>query len=216
MQIYNSADFVDVIDVTLFKFNHYDNLIWTKCLNQLDYMQVDEDSILVTPDQLEALFEANFERDLRRIKSITFELVHKDASSLFFLHKILEDFYRLKWIKLTISRRRNFSRIVEDFEKSARHIKYSYKIVSATLRLNEFLPYETLTTLNPLFEKVGLIDNIKPYARHKIKRIIHSIELILNTEDVSEDQAEALSMLLDFIDPKMEGDNPDMMLVTEW
>lgn len=216
MKIYSSADFVDVIDVTLFKYNHYDNLIWTKCLNQLDYMKVDDDSILINPYQLEKLFELNFEKEIRRIKAVTFELIHKDASSLFFLHKILEDFSRLKWIKLTISRRRNFSRMVEDFEKTSRQIKYSYRIVHATLRLNEFLPPEMCISLNPFLKDVGLIDSDKPYSLTRVKTLVHGIETILNLRDITDEQAESLAMLLDFIDFKLEGDNPDVMLVTEW
>ena len=47
MRVYSAAAMCDVIDVTLFKFNHYDNLIWTKALNQLDYLQADDNSIII-------------------------------------------------------------------------------------------------------------------------------------------------------------------------
>lgn len=216
MNVFNSADFVDVIDVTLFKYNHYDNLIFTKCLNQLDYLRVDDDSILVTPDQLQALFELNFEKDLRRINAITFELIHKDASSLFFLNKILEDFYRLKWVKLTLSKRRNFSRLVEDFEKTSRQIKYSYRVVHSTIRLNELMDVDTILKLNSRFEGVGLLDKKTPYSRRKLKTIIYGLESIMHNADIDEEEAEAISLLFDVIDSKLEGDNPDVLLVTEW
>lgn len=216
MKLYNSADLVDVIDVTLFKYNHYDNLIWTKCLNQVDYNRVSEDEILVTPYQLETLFELNFEKDIRRIKSINFELVHKDASSLFFLHKILEDFRRLKWIKITLSKRRNFSRMVEDFENSSRQIKYSYKILHSTVRLNEFLDLEMITSLNSFFKKAGILTSDRPYSNIKANNLVLSTEALLNDDDLSDVQVEALAVILDFIDSKMQGDDPEIMFVTEW
>jgi hypothetical protein len=215
MKIYNSSDFVDVIDVTLFKYNHYDNLIWTKCLNQLDYMRVDDESILVTPYQLETMFEYNFEKEIRRIKAITFELIHKDASSLFFLHKIVEDFGRLKWIKLTLSKRRNFSRVIEDFENTTRQIKYSYKILRATVRLSEFIDVHEIKKINPLLRSAGLIGE-KPYNSMPIKRLTMGVESILGSEDMSDQTAESLAMILDIIDHKLEGDNPEVLLVTDW
>ena len=215
MKIYSSSDFVDVIDVTLFKFNHYDNLIWTKCLNQLDYMRVDDESILITPYQLQTLFEYNFEKEIKRIKAITFELIHKDASSLFFMHKIVEDFERLKWIKLTLSKRRNFSRMVEDYEKTSRQIKYSYKIIRTTVRLNEFLDLTDIKKINVFLKESGLFKT-NPYELMSMRHLALTIEGILGSKDMSDSTAEALAAILDVIDPKMEGENPEVMLVTDW
>ena len=97
MDSFNTASMCDVIDITLYKFNYYDNLIWTKCLNQLDYSNVNEDSILITPYQLRLLLDLNFKRELMKIRAIALELIHRDANSIYFLNKILTDFDRLKY-----------------------------------------------------------------------------------------------------------------------
>ena len=100
MQGFNTGSMCDIIDITLYKFNHYDNLIWTKCINQLDYTQYNEDSIVVTPYQLKTLLHLNFKRELLKIRAISYELIHKDANSLYFLDTILKDFDKLnKWVK---------------------------------------------------------------------------------------------------------------------
>lgn len=204
----------DIIDITLFKFNHYDNLIWTKCLNQVDYMRVDADSILVSPNQLKQLLDLNFKRDLLKIRAITFELIHRDANSLYFLDRILGDFSRLKWIKITLSKSRNFSRMVKI--NNDKQIKYSFKIVKATLRLNELFDWDQIQLINPVLKDLKLIDKNKPYAALNVGTILNKLETALNYETVSDDQAEIIGLIIDTLSFKIETDNADILLVTDW
>lgn len=216
MQPYSSATMCDLIDVTLFKYNHIDNLIWTRCLNQLDFIEVRQDSIVVTPEQLIMVFELNFERELDRIRSMPFDLVHKDATSLYFLTKILYDFDRLKFVKLTLNKTRHFSRTVEDNQNN-KEIRYSFKVLKMTIRMNEFFNMKELKAINPHLIKVGLLDQDKPYKEIKMQHFVNVLENMLNMDDSLSDQvAESLGFMVDFMDPKMIGDDPDVMLVTDW
>jgi hypothetical protein len=215
MRVYSAAAMCDVIDVTLFKFNHYDNLIWTKALNQLDYLQADDNSIIISPEQMQLLLDSNFGREIKRIKATTFELIHRDASSIFFLDKIVEEFENLKWIKLSLSKSRSFSRMVEDFEGGNRQIKYSYKILKATLRLSDFLPVADINRINKPLKQIGIIID-KPYKTHATRDLVMQIEMAMNSDTVDDTSAEILSFILDVIDNKLEGDNPDILFVTDW
>ena len=129
--------------------------------------------------------------------------------------KINSIFILLKWIKLTLSKRRNFSRVIEDFENTTRQIKYSYKILRATVRLSEFIDVHEIKKINPLLRSAGLIGE-KPYNSMPIKRLTMGVESILGSEDMSDQTAESLAMILDIIDHKLEGDNPEVLLVTDW
>jgi hypothetical protein len=211
----DTASLCDIIDITLYKFNHYDNLIWTKCLNQVDYTQIDEDSILVTPYQLQMMLNLNFKRDLMKIRAITFDLIHTDANSLYFLDKILGDFTRLKWIKLTLSKTRNFSRTVK-INENATQIKYSFKIVKATFRLNEIFEDAELKKINPILHKYDLIPRNKPYQLQPAVKILNALDAALNHTSVSDNDAELLAIILDALSFKIENDNPDILLVTDW
>jgi len=211
----DTASLCDIIDITLYKFNHYDNLIWTKCLNQVDYTQIDEDSILVTPYQLQMMLNLNFKRDLMKIRAITFDLIHTDANSLYFLDKILGDFTRLKWIKLTLSKTRNFSRTVK-INENATQIKYSFKIVKATFRLNEIFEDAELKKINPILHKYDLIPRNKPYQLQPAVKILNALDAALNHTSVSDNDAELLAIILDTLSFKIENDNPDILLVTDW
>ena len=216
MQPYSSATMCDLIDVTLFKYNHIDNLIWTKCLNQVDFIEINQDTIVITPEQLIQVLELNFERELDRIRSMPFDLVHKDATSLYFLMRILSDFDRLKFIKLTLNRTRHFSRTVEDNQKN-KEIRYSFRVLKMTIRMNEFFNLKELRNINPHLIKVGLLNADKPYNEVKMQHFINVLENMLNMDDsLSDADAESLGFMVDFMDPKMIGDDPDVMLVTDW
>ena len=214
MKSYNTALMCDIIDVTLFKFNHYDNLIWTKCLNQIDYMRVDEDSIVVSPNQLRQLLDLNFKRDLLKIRAIPLELIHKDANSLYFLDRLIADFSRLKWVKITLSKTRNFSRMV--VVNSDKQIKYSFRIVKATLRLNEMFELDQIEKINQILYSLKLIDKDKPYKAHGVNAILNKLESTLNQEDISDEQAEMIGHIVDTLSFKIENDGTDILLVTDW
>lgn len=215
MQGFNTASMCDIIDITLYKYNHYDNKIWTKCINQIDYTRYDEDSILVTPYQLKTLLHLNFKRDLMKIRAISFELIHKDANSLYFLDKIIADFDRLKWIKLTLSKTRHFSRAVSVSGSSDKQIKYSFKIVKVTIRLNELFTQDQLDQLNPVLKKAGVITD-KPFAQMSATKLLTAVDIALNTYDLTDEQADMLAAMLDALSFKIESDNSDVLLVTDW
>lgn len=216
MQGFNTASMCDIIDITLYKYNHYDNLIWTKCINQIDFMRYDEDSILVTPYQLEMLLDINFKRELMKIRAISFELIHRDANSLYFIDKILKDFEKLKWIKLTLSKTRNFSRAVKVSNTTDQQIKYSFKIVKATLRLNELFDIQQIESINPVLKRLNVLENEKPYNLIKAGSLLNALDIALNTYELNDDQAEILATMLDALSFKIENDNPDILLVTDW
>lgn len=216
MQGFNTGSMCDIIDVTLYKFNHYDNLIWTKCMNQIDYTQYNEDSILLTPYQLKTLLHLNFKRELLKIRSISFDLIHKDANSLYFLDTILKDFDKLKWIKLTLSKTRNFSRVIKLGNSNDKQIKYSFKIVKATLRLNQLMSQEDLESINPILVQLKVISKNKPYNMLPAVSLLTALDMALNTYEISDDQAECLARILDTLSFKIESDNPDILLVTDW
>ena len=150
-----------------------------------------------------------------KIRAITFDLIHMDANSLYFLDKILGDFTRLKWIKLTLSKTRNFSRAVK-INDDISQIKYSFKIVKATFRLNEMFEDAELKKINPILQQHNLIPIDKPYKLQPALKILNTLDRALNYSNISDDSAELLAEILDALSFKIENDNPDILLVTDW
>lgn len=215
MKQFSSSSMCDVIDVTLFKSNYYDNLIFTKCVNQIDYLVVNDDSILVTPGQLRQLLDLNFKRELRRLGTINAELLHRDANSIYFIDRFLEDFTNLKWVKINLDRSRNFSRLVET--NGQKSIKYSFKILKTTLRLSHIFTVEEIQHLNPILLQHGLIEFGKPYNSINTDQLLNKLEDIVNMDqNIDDDAVNLLAKIIESIEFKMEIDNPEVLLVTDW
>lgn len=215
MQQFSSSSMCDVIDVTLFKSNYYDNLIFTKCLNQVDYTVINDDSILVTPRQLRELLDLNFKRELRKLGSINAELLHRDANSIYFINIFLQDFTNLKWVKLNLSNSRTFSRLVES--NGQKTIKYSFKILKTTLRLNHIFTMDEIESLNPVLLQHGLIEYNKPYNTITTTNLLNKLEDIINMDEHIDDATvDLLARMIESVEFKMEIDNPEVLLVTDW
>jgi hypothetical protein len=215
MQQFSPSSMCDVIDITLFKSNYYDNLIFTKCINQVDYTVINDDSILVTPRQLRELLDLNFKRELRKLGCVNAELLHRDANSIYFIDRFLEDFTNLKWIKINLSNSRTFSRLVE--ANGQKSIKYSFKILKTTLRLNHIFTMDEIESLNPVLLQHGLIEYNKPYNTVTTTDLLNKLEDIINMDQNLDDATvDLLAKLIESIEFKMELDNPEVLLVTDW
>jgi hypothetical protein len=44
----NISDCPTSVDVTLYRYNHLDNRLWVQMKNELDYIEVSDDSIIVS------------------------------------------------------------------------------------------------------------------------------------------------------------------------
>ena len=75
---------------------------------------------------------------------------------------------------------------------------------------------EDLESINPILSQLKLIGKKKPYNTLPANSILTALDLALNTYDISDNQAESLARILDSLSFKMEVDNPDILLVTDW
>ncbi len=215
---FSALNTVDVIDVVLYRYNYYDNRIWTGVKNQMDFIQINDQSILVSPYYLKKYVEKTYPSELNRFKSIGSEFLHKDANSIYFINSILSNMSKLKWIKLTLDKTRRYSRLVIDPNGGEKRINFSYKILHATIKLYEiFDDEESLESITRVLTDLDLLEKGIPYQRNELSNITYRLDNWLNDASFEqEDDVEAVASLLDMLDPKLEGDNPEILLVTDY
>ena len=214
---FSTTNTIDVIDIILYKYNYYDNKIWTGVKNKMDFMVVNEQSVLVSPKALGEYVAEAYPNELNKFKSIGSEFLHKDANSIYFINLMLSEMKHLKWVKLTLDKSKNYSRLVSD-QMDEKRISFSYKILHATFRLYDIFKDADFEAINEILYSIELLSKGKPYKRHKLVEIIEKLEMWMekNAFDQSNEAVELLGMLLDMIEPKMEGDNPEVLLVTDY
>ena len=201
------------VDITLFRYNHLDNQLWTLIKNELDWIHVEEDMMIVSASQVVRLIEYKYQSMLNKINATGSEFLHKDVNSIYFIYMMCGEMDRIKYIKFTLSKQKKFSRMmVLDDE---RVLKFDFKILTITLRLREFYSMKETTILNKVLEKNQILETGTPFAQYKMGNLLNKLEDILS--DVKDDdEGDLLAGLLDILDPKLERDNPLVLLVTDY
>ena len=218
MTNFSVLDATDIIDVILFKYNYYDNKIWTGVKNQIDYIDVDNQSILVSPKELKKYIENTYPNEINKFRSIGSEFLHKDANSIYFISMMLKEMSRLKWIKLTLDKSKNYSRMIDNKETGKR-ITFSFKVLHVTFRLFEMFDDEELKNLNVVLKKLNILYDNKPYHRHKLVNVLNRLDRWVEEQALNSASAhivEPILILLDSIEEKLEGDNPEVLIVTDY
>jgi hypothetical protein len=204
-----------VVDVTLYRYNYVDNKFYTELRNQVDYKEIDENSILVSANQIKALLKENYSSEILRLRSNGYESLHKDATSIHFLQTLIDEFYNLKYIKVTVNKDKSYSRIIEETEQAGTLIKFNFKVLHGTIRLYNAYRFEDLLELNRELVKAGILKN-KPYCRITTVELLRKLELRVGLLNNNNKKIALLDYLADSIEPKIEGDNPRLLVITDY
>ena len=94
----NISNFPTAVDVTLHRYNHMDNRLWTQIKNELDYVDLNETSVVVSISQLRSLLDDNYISLINQIKSTGAESLHKKVSSPYFLYMMCIDMPNLQLV----------------------------------------------------------------------------------------------------------------------
>lgn len=203
------------IDVTLYRYNYIDNQLWARIYNELDYIQIDQDSIIVHTSLLIELIQKYYDPMLKKIGSVGTDFLHKEANTIYFLVMILQNMQNLMYIKFTRSNQKKYSRMIDNSEEKM--IRFDFKVLTVTFRLSEFYTKRELHILNKYLEKYKLLDENIPFATHRLNDFLDAIDDILLKEgDNSSEAGDLLAGMLDIIETKIENDNPTVLVVTDY
>lgn len=203
------------VDVTLHRYNHYENQIWTLIRNELDWIDAGEDMMIVYVPQLVQLIEDKYQSMLNKIAALGTGFLHKDVNGIYFLYMMCHDMERLQYIKLTLSKQKKFDRMMLMDDQKV--LKFDFKVLTVTFRLREFFSRKEVRTLNKILESHQLLEEGVPYTQFKLTDFTNKIDHILSDAiDKDEDAGDLLAGILDILDPKLENDNPILMLVTDY
>ena len=222
---FSMYDAADVVDIVLFKYNYNDNKLWTGIRNKIDFLSPDKNSIIVTKDQLLDFIEREFPNEINLFNSVGFEVMHKEVNSIFFITKLLNQMKHLRWIKLTLNKNRTYSRLTKD-EGGLDTIKFGFKILHLTLKTFEIFDEDEVVIFNKVLHEQRILDEGVPYKRLKLNDLLDRLDRWLIVADKGKikelsdnemDVVDTISIMLDMMsDPKLGGDNPEVLLVTDY
>jgi hypothetical protein len=139
----------------------------------------------------------------------------KDATSIYFLHRVASEMINLKFLKITLDSDKSFTRVLEDDKEQT--IKYDFAILKARLDLSDIFAGPELQKLNSVLEGLGLLKIGIPYSNNPTDLIFAKLNLYLDsTEDENSIECQLITALLDAIDISLDKENPMLLLITDY
>jgi len=203
-----------IIDTTLYRYNYIDYRMWALMRNQLDYKEMGRNSIIISSQQLKTFISMNYQDEINKVSSYGFQVPRKDATSIYFMHRVSTEMVNLKYIKLTLDSDKSYSRVIEEDEDKT--IKYDFAILKATLNLSDIFDQSPLTELNKILEEIGLLTPGKPYFNGQYLDILNRLEMHMHTVNKESRRSLIILALLEALDVSINKENPMLMVITDY
>lgn len=208
----NKDNFSEVVEIMLFKYNMIDARLWSLIKRAPISRKVDESSLVIGKQDLRRVIEANFRSEINKFRSVENAMVYKDATSVYFIWKMLEEMEGLLWIKINLSLNAKYSRIVSIDHINT--IKFSIKIVRGTFRTFDYFKTAELPLINAVLEKAGILKPNTAYNKVSLASMLSALDLFLTTYNTVE-MASVVERIIDVLE-RYENDNPEVLIVTDY
>ena len=214
MQQFEFSSMPTAIDVTLYKYNYIDNKLWAQIQNDIDFIELGNDSIMVSSSQLKFILDKYYQSSINKIKSVGSDVMHKEINTVFFLFQILLEMQNLQYIKFTLNKDKKYSRIIEN--DGVKMIQFSFKLLTATLRLYDLYDELELQSVNKILEELEILEPAIPYTRLNAKDLYNTILFYLEEKDPEDAEAGIITDILDILESKIEKEDPLLLLITDY
>lgn len=214
MQQFEFSSMPTAIDVTLYKYNYIDNKLWAQIQNDIDFIELGNDSIMVSSSQLKFILDTYYQNSINKIKSVGSDFMHKEINTVFFLFQILIEMENLQYIKLTLNKDKKYTRIIEN--DGIKMIQFSFKLLTATLRLYDLYEDDELPLVNQILEELEILEPGTPYTRLNAKELYNLILVYLEEKDPDDIEAGIVTDILDILESKIEKEDPLLLLITDY
>lgn len=201
-----------IIEVVLYKNNWKDNQIVHLIKNQCTLINQDYLGNSFFIDILTLKFILNeFADEIREIDNHDISTMPEMVNSLYFLRNIVANYKNLKFLKINVSDRRKYTRLVNGI------ITFSHKILHTKICIPNYLNQNESDELRQIFVDIGIVFQSKIYEQTyvsiRVNELFDKIELnkSLILSEMPEDGI--INKLLNIIDPKTEIDNPIVLFV---
>lgn len=200
------------ISFTLYKNDHIDSIIITRVLNECENLS---EEVGVYTFDINAFKNAILTSTRLKAEVDKMKLVGKREkfNSINFLWTIFESLVNIEYVSFKISTDKEYSRIVNFNGQEL--VNFQYKILEGTLDLSKLLTIDELDELNvSLIESDILSNNHLDRQSFFYIETVKFLDLITNF-DINFNIT-TVDTILDAIDPKLEEDNPLLLIITDY
>ena len=203
------------IEFTLYKFDYIDSIIISRVLKECKYYSEDSTMYTVTVDEFKNAVKGNkkLHREIQKvlIQGLSSTPDNK-PNTIHFLWSIMDRLTNLEWLTFKISYDKKYTRMVKVEDREI--MSFYFKINNGLFDLTKIFNRKDLDIINKRIIDSGIMPNKylerSPYFYMKTSFLFDLLSLlemdgIISTFD-----------LLDQIDPKLEEDDPTLIVKTDY
>jgi len=208
----NRNKFIEIVDIILYKYNMVDSKLWSLIKKDNGHRKIDKDSVLVGAEGLKHIILNNFRSEINKFNSLEGSVVYKEATSVYFIWKMLEEMESLMWIKCNLNKNASYTRIVTTDE--VKTIKFSLRPIRGTFRTFDHFNRHELPLVNEILYKSRILNTGDNYDTIKLAEMLNRLDHYLsfnNTSEVSFAISTIINQLEDY-----ESDNPEVLVITDF
>ena len=204
------------ISFTLYKFDYIDSIIISRVLKECKNWSTNSDNVytikvdsfksaLLGSSKLKAEIQRTEEHGLNPVPGLK-------PNSVSFLWSIIESLRNLDWLTFNISYDKKFSRLIKIENREI--LSFYFKIEEGVFDLSRVFDRESLDIINRKIIHSGIMPN--KYLERSPYFYMKSSMLFDILGQLEMDEALNTFEMLDQIDPKLEEDDPILLVITDY
>ena len=201
---------------TLYKNDYIDNLIISKVKKECRNRSENPSEFNISLEQFERAIKTSAFLRAELQKTIDQELLPNPnfkPNSIFFLQSIIARLSNLERITFKISNEKIFSRLVK-LENGHEIVSFHFNILEGIFDLTQILDRKQLDTFNKKFIDIGILSN--KYLDRASHFYIKAALLFDILAEMEESQIMDAFDIITSIDPKIEEDDPILLVKTDY
>ena len=205
-------NFTEVIDIILYKYNSIDSKLWSLLKRSVNHKKLSDESILIPYGEIKSIIVDNFSKDIDRIQATGGATLHKEATSIYFIWKMIDEMPKLRWIKVTLNKNSGYNRVVHVDE--IKTIKYSIKCLRGTFRTFDHFSPSQIPLVNNILYRSGILFMNEHFRVLRLSNMLSRLDNFLSENNTSE-MAVPISVFIQELED-YEVDDPEVLLITDY
>lgn len=208
----SNNNFSEIVDIVLYKYNLIDARLWSLMRREKEHRVLDQGSILINAHLLKDIINENFRSEINKFHAMEGVIIYKEATSIYFIWKMLSEISSLRWVKINLIKNANYSRVVTIDEMKT--IKFSIKTIRGTFKTFDHFNKHELPLVNSIFQKTKILQPGKAYNVVRLGTMLSSLDLFLSHHNTSE-MVSPISTIINELED-YEVDNPEVLVITDY
>tara|TARA_R110001599_G_scaffold167251_1_gene357155 strand:- start:7093 stop:7743 length:651 start_codon:yes stop_codon:yes gene_type:complete len=201
------------IEFILYKFDSIDSQIISKVKRECTNFSIDKNKnhyMVTVDDFIDAINTSP--RLKAEIEKWSINSTDANVNSVYFLVDIMNRLTNLQWISFKISTSKNFTRLIKYDDSEL--VSFRFNIIEGQFDLSKLMERKDLDQFNRKCIEIGIMEN--KYLNRRPYFYMTALVLMETLVLMDMEGNYKSKKILDLIDPKLETDNPMLLVKTDY